>query len=286
MHNNMKILVVGLGLMGGAYCYNLSKLDKYEVYGVDVSYRAIDYAIEHKYIIDGDTSPEVFIPNMDVIILAIYPQAILHFLENYRDLFYEGQIITDISGVKSSFLNKAKKLALPADYCSSHPMAGREKVGIEYSEKVIFKEANYLVVPLDDTKEESIKVISQIGIDLGFKNVTTMNMDSHDNMIAYTSQLAHAIAVALVNSDTNENTEKYIGDSYRDLTRIAMINENLWSELFLENKDFLIKHIEEFENQLNLVKDAISNNDKDSLKKYFIESTRIRKGMEKDGTKN
>ena len=77
----MKILVVGLGLMGGAYCYNLSKLDKYEVYGVDVNYRAIDYAIEHKYIIDGDTSPEVFIPNMDVIILAIYPQAILHFLE-------------------------------------------------------------------------------------------------------------------------------------------------------------------------------------------------------------
>lgn len=286
MHNIMKVLVVGLGLMGGAYCYNLSKLDKYEIYGVDVNYRAIDYAIEHKYIIDGDISPEVFIPKMDIIILAIYPQAILHFLENYRDLFNEGQIITDISGVKTSFLVKAKELAFPADYCSHHPMAGREKVGIEFSERVVFKEANYIVVPLDDTKEESINVIAQIGVDLGFKNVTTLNMNAHDNMIAYTSQLAHAIAVALVNSDTNENTEKYIGDSYRDLTRIAMINENLWSELFLENKDFLINHIEEFENQLDLIKNAISSNDKDSLKKYFIESTRIRRGMEKDGTKN
>ena len=276
-----KILVVGLGLMGGAYCYNLSKLDDYELYGVDVNYHAIDYAKEHNYIIDGDITPEDLIPKMDIIILAIYPQAIIHFLENYRSLFNENQIITDISGVKTSFLEKAKKLSLPADYCSHHPMAGREKVGIEYSEKVIFKDANFLVIPCDDTKEESIMAISKLGYDLGFKNVTKMSMTEHDNLIAYTSQLAHAIAVSLVNADTNENTEKFIGDSYRDLTRIAMINENLWSELFLENKEYLIKHIIEFEYQLDILKKALVDNNKEKLKELFIESTRIRRGMEK-----
>ena len=276
-----KILVVGLGLMGGAYCYNLSKLDDYELYGIDVNYHAIDYAKEHGYIVDGDITPEVLIPKMDIIILAIYPQAIIHFLENYRYLFNENQIVTDICGVKTSFLEQATELALPADYCSHHPMAGREKVGIEYSERVIFKEANYLVIPTSKTKDKSIKTISRIGIDLGFKNVTTMSMSEHDNLIAYTSRLAHAIAVSLVNADTNENTEKFIGDSYRDLTRIAMINENLWSELFLENKDYLIKHIIEFEYQLDILKKALVDNNKDKLKELFIESTKIRRGMEK-----
>lgn len=266
--------------MGGSYAYHLNKLDKYEVYGVDVNYRAIDFATANNFIVDGDITPKRFIPNMDIIILAIYPEEIIHFLENYSYLFKENQIITDICGVKSSFLVDAKKIALPADYCSHHPMAGREKVGIEYSKKVIFKSANFIVVPYN-SKKSSIDQIKELGIDLGFKNISELSMEEHDDLIAYTSQLAHAMAVSLVNSDTSENTEKFIGDSYRDLTRIAMINENLWSELFLENKDYLIKHIDDFIYQMNLIKDALKNNDKDKLKKYFISSTTIRRGMEK-----
>ena len=124
-------------------------------------------------------------------------------------------------------------------------------------------------------------ILKNIASDLEFKRISVIDIYKHDDMIGFTSQLAHAIAVSLVNADRNIDTKNYIGDSYRDLTRIAMINENLWCELFLENKDFLIKHIEEFEYELNELKDSIKNDDKEKMKELFKKSTKTRKEMEK-----
>ena len=280
MGDCMNVLIVGLGLMGGAYAQRLIKKD-YKVYGFDVNDNAIIYAYEHKYIINNVTTIEELIIKADLIILCIYPQAILNFLEKYHTYFNEKQIITDICGVKSSFINEATKIAMPAIYCSHHPMAGREKIGIKFSSECIFEDANFLITPLENTPKEVVDVIKKLGSDLGFVRITYIYYLKHDKMIGFTSQLTHAIAVSLVNSDHDSDTKNYIGDSYRDLTRIAMINEDLWSELFLENKDFLLEHIKSFEYEIDLLKDALANNDEQALKELFKSSTKIRRGMEK-----
>lgn len=276
----MKVLIVGLGLIGGRYAYGLSNKG-YEVYGCDKNIAAINYAKENKFIIDGKANASELIADMDLIILSIYPQAILSFLAENKEYFNSNQIITDVCGVKSSYITEATNLALPAVYCAHHPMAGREKVGIEYAKDVIFEGANFLITPTSNTPEFAVEAIRKIGEDLEFGKITVMSSDYHDKMIGFTSQLTHAIAVSLVNSDHDDNTKNFIGDSYRDLTRIAMINDELWSELFLENKDYLIKHIISFEYELAVLKKSLIDNNKDSLKALFKSSTKIRKEMEK-----
>lgn len=276
----MKVLIVGLGLIGGRYAYGLSNKG-YEVYGCDRNIDAINYAKDNKFIIDGSVDAKRLISDMDLIILSIYPQAILGFLNENKEYFKPNQIITDVCGVKSSYILEATFDALPAIYCAHHPMAGREKIGITYAKDVIFDEANFLVTPTENTPNHAVELIKQIGADLGFGKITVMSADYHDKMIGFTSQLTHAIAVSLVNSDHDDNTKNFIGDSYRDLTRIAMINDELWSELFLENKDYLIKHIISFEYELAVLKKSLIDNNKDSLKALFKSSTKIRKEMEK-----
>ena len=277
----MKVLIVGLGLIGGAYAYRL-KNKGYTVYAADLNSESIEYAKVHSYIDAGSTNALDFINDADMIILSIYPQAILEFLKKNAKYFKENQIITDVCGVKSSFVIEATKLSKPAIYCSHHPMAGREKSGVKFSKECKFEGANFLITPTSDTTYKTVEVLKQLGADLGFKRITAMDIYEHDKMIGFTSQLAHAIAVSLVNSDNNpDNTKNYIGDSYRDLTRIAMINDTLWSELFLENKENLINHIENFEKNLDELKVALKNDDKKTLEALFKSSTAIRKEMEK-----
>ncbi len=277
----MKVLIVGLGLMGGAYAYRL-KNKGYNVYAYDVKEEAIAIAKEKNYIDDGSTNILDYVDKADIIILCIYPQMIIEFLKENAKYFKSTQIITDICGVKSSFIEEATRLALPATYVSHHPMAGREKSGVEYSNEVKFEEANFIITALDDSNNVAIDLLKKMGCDLGFKRITVIDPKNHDRLIGFTSQLAHAIAVSLVNSDDNPNeTKKFIGDSYRDLTRIAQINENLWSELFVENKEFLLNHIEQFEHELDTLKNALKDSDKEKLKELFRSSTKIRKEMEK-----
>ncbi len=276
----MKVLIVGLGLMGGAYAYRLSNKG-YTVYGSDLDIDAIDYALDKKFIVNGSVDPKDFIKEADLVVLAIYPKAILEFITKYKDLFHKGQIITDICGVKSDFVYKAYELSKPAIYCSHHPMAGREKIGIRYSTECVFGGANFLITPTDGVEDYAIDTLKHIGVDLGFSNISVMDIQKHNRMIGFTSQLTHAIAVSLVNSDHDDDTKFYIGDSYRDLTRIAMINDSLWSELFLENRNYLLEHIASFEFELNLLKMALYREDKEALCKLFKSSTKIRKEMEK-----
>ncbi len=268
----MKICIVGLGLIGGSYAMGLSKKG-HKVYGIDKNIQAIQFAKDKGFILEGF--------NKETAILAIYPQAILDFLYKNQAHFKENQIITDVCGVKNSFVRKATLLARKATYLSHHPMAGREKIGIEYADDKIFNGANFIITPLEETPQQAMDVLKEIAQDLNFGKITTVSLDKHDQMIGFTSQLTHAIAVSLVNSDYAEDTQRFIGDSYRDLTRIAMINEILWSELFLENRETLLKHIENFESELNVLKLALKQGDRALLQELFIKSTNIRRKMEK-----
>ena len=159
-------------------------------------------------------------------------------------------------------------------------MAGREKRGIDFASSKVFKGANYIITPIERNKEENIKLIENLAYEIGFKRVRRITPEFHDEMIGFTSQLPHAMAVALINSDEEgRDTGSFIGDSYRELTRIANINEDLWSELFLGNKDHLLKAINRFELELDLIKKAIYDNDAETLKQYFIKSTKRREKL-------
>ncbi len=276
----MRILIVGLGLIGGSYAMGLSKKG-HIVYGMDKDVHAIQYAQQKGFILESNLQNRELVSNVDLIILSIYPQAIVEFMKEYQAYFKASQIITDVCGVKGSFIYQVQQYVGLATYVSHHPMAGKEKIGIEFADDTIFKGANFLITPLENTPLPAIKQLDGIARDLGFKTITVISPEKHDQMIGFTSQLTHAIAVSLVNSDHDKDTVHFIGDSYRDLTRIAMINERLWSELFLENRDALLTHIEAFENELNGLKAALKENDKEKLEELFQRSTEIRRKMEK-----
>lgn len=276
----MKICIVGLGLIGGSYAMGLS-LKGHEVYGIDQNISSLEFAKKKNYIKEGFVDDYEILSECDCIILAIYPQSILEFLNQHAKCFKEHQVITDVCGVKSSFVRKATLLAGKASYLSHHPMAGKEKAGIQFADYKIFNGANFLITPINSLNPYAEEVLRRIAKDLKFGRITTISIERHDQMIGFTSQLTHAIAVSLVNSDRDEDTVKFIGDSYRDLTRIAMINDTLWSELFLENKEYLLEHISSFEEQLDVLKNALRQDDKNTLKQLFNQSTQIRRKMEK-----
>lgn len=274
----MKVLIVGLGLIGGSYAIALKKKG-YEVYGVDKNLDSINYGLANDIIDYGSLEAKDFICKVDLIIVCLYPLDVIKFIEKYNDEFLPHQIITDVCGVKGNLVKRTNAILKNGTYLSHHPMAGREKIGIKFADGNIFKGANFLIIGQEDSV--GIECLKEIAEDMGFTKITVISAQRHDAMIGFTSQLTHAIAVALVNSDNNPDTKNFIGDSYRDLTRIAMINDDLWSELFIENKDELLKHIYNFEKELDCLKDALINEDKKTLSELFKKSTMIRKEMEK-----
>lgn len=274
----MNIVIVGLGVIGGSFALALQKAGYTEVYGVDTNEQTLEKAEKMGVIQKGCTTGKEFFPKADLIILAIYPNLIRSFVEQNQALFKPGCVVTDTTGIKSPFINEITRV-LPddVDFVFGHPMAGREKKGIDFASAEVFQGANYLITPTPRNKEENLQKIEMLVRRLGFGRVRRITPVFHDEMIAFTSQLPHAMAVALINSDEEgRDTGSFIGDSYRDLTRIANINETLWSELFLGNKKNLLRTIENFEKQLDLIKTAIENDDTQALTAYFKTSTKRR----------
>ncbi|MDY4077483.1 MAG: prephenate dehydrogenase [Clostridium sp.] len=279
----MKIVIVGLGVIGGSFAMALNEAGYKDVFGIDTNPETIKKAEELGIIKKGSPNGEDFLKEADLVIISIYPKIVKTFVENNKNNFKDGAIITDATGIKGMFINEIIKI-LPenVDFVFGHPMAGREKRGIDFASSKVFKGANYIITPIERNKEENIKLIENLAYEIGFKRVRRITPEFHDEMIGFTSQLPHAMAVALINSDEEgRDTGSFIGDSYRDLTRIANINEDLWSELFLGNKENLLKAINNFELQLDLIKKAIYDDDKEALKKYFIKSTKRREKLNK-----
>ena len=196
--------------------------------------------------------------------------------------FKRDAIIADAVGIKRKLVDIMEMYKDDeVEFVFTHPIAGREKIGIKYSDEAIFQNANFVITPTKYNKEESLNLIEVLAKQMGFKNISRISDVAHDDIIAFTSQLTHAIAISLVNSDNDKyDTNLFIGDSYKDLTRIAMINEELWSELFLQNKDFLVRRISNFESKLTELKKALLNNDSKKLKALMINSTEKRGNIE------
>lgn len=276
--HQLKISIVGLGVIGGSFAKGLKDVPKAKLYGIDTDENTLAKAENEGIIDQGFIDPFIPVQESDIIILCIYPKQIVNFIKKYKDCFKEGVIITDATGIKQGFIEKINPILPPnADFVFGHPMAGREKKGIDFSSGEVFKGANYLIVPNERNKEENINKIQELVKAIGFKRISRISAKRHDELISYTSQLPHAIAVSLINSDEwEEDMGLFIGDSYRELTRIASINESLWCQLFIGNRENLIHQIDLFQNKLNQLKNCLVNEDEENLIKLFKESSERR----------
>lgn len=269
----MNIGIVGLGLIGGSYAKSLKKYG-YKIYGIDINQDTIEYALNNEIIDYGSTDPKSILNMMDVVFLCLYPEDTVRFVRKNINNFKRNSIVSDVVGVKRKLIDSFEVYKDDdIEFVYTHPISGKEKVGIKYSDEAIFHDANFVITPTKFNKEESLNLIETIAKQIGFKTISRITDIEHDKIIAYTSQLTHAIAISLVNSGSElSDPSAFIGDSYKDLTRIAMINESLWSELFIHNKDFLIRRISSFEDKLSELKKAISSKDKDKIMKLMCDS--------------
>lgn len=274
----MNIGIVGLGLIGGTYARSLRSYP-YKIYGIDISQDSIDFALSENIIDYGTTEPKSVLKELDVVFLCLYPNETVKFVRNNITHFKRDAIISDVVGIKRSLIDSLDVYKDDdVEFVFAHPIAGREKIGVTYSDSNIFKDANFVITPTKKNTDEAINLIETLAKQMGFKNVSRITDVEHDDIIAFTSQLTHAIAISLVNSDDEKyDTKLFIGDSYKDLTRIAMINEKLWAELFLKNKDFLVKKINNFEKQLDIIKEALANKDQEKLEEIMKSSTEKRR---------
>lgn len=280
--NDKKILTVGLGLIGGSYAEALTKKG-FAVTAIDSRREAIDYALKKGIIADGADVPDRdLIKNADIIVFALYPHIFLDWVKNYGSLIAAGTVATDVTGVKCSVVYEVQRM-LPdgVEFIASHPMAGREVYGVENSTPSIFEGANFVVTPTVKNTEDAISLCEDLGKTLGFARVSRLSPEMHDDMIGFLSQLTHCIAVALMTSCDAPDTELYTGDSFRDLTRIARINEDMWTELFMLNKEPLMRHIDLFTAELTKLRNALAENDCETMKQMMRVSTARRARFDK-----
>ncbi len=280
---NKIITVVGVGLLGGSYAMGLTNAGN-TVYGIDILKESIDFAKENGFIEDGSIDEyDKFLLKSDIVVLCLYPGALIKWVEKNAKYINKNAIITDVCGVKLGIVTAVQEILQPygIEFYSSHPMRGKETLGVKYADAAIFRDANLILVPTEKNTQRGERIITNFAYGLGFTTLSKLTPEEHDRMIGYLSQLTHAIAVSLMTANNNDDLEKYSGDSFRDLTRIAKIDETLWSELFSWNREILCDEIDAFIENLGKLRNRIHEGDIDGMKEMFRLSTKRRKLFDK-----
>ena len=265
---------MGLGLIGGSYAKALAKKG-YRVSAITRSAATIDYALAHGIIAEGTTQIDpVLIGKADLVVFALYPKALTQWLAQNQQYLKPGAVLTDVTGVKCCVVYDIQALLRSdVEFIGAHPMAGREVYGIENSDETIFRNANYIVTPTEKNTEAAICLCEQLGWELGFARVSRLSPEKHDDMIGFLSQLTHCIAISLMNCNDTPGMEAYTGDSFRDLTRIARINDQMWSELFMENREQLLHHMDAFSESFAQFRDMLDRGDVEGMREAMRRST-------------
>ena len=277
MTKDLKILIVGLGLMGGSYAEALTR-QGYYVGAVTRSQDSINYALEKGIIKSGSicVSAET-VGDYDVLVFALYPHVFVQWIADNQQFIKPGALLTDVTGVKSRLVYEVQGMLRPdLEFVGAHPMAGREVYGVRNATSAIFAGANYIVTPTPANTPQAIADVEELGRMLGCARISRLSPESHDSMIGFLSQLTHCIAVALMTGKDVEHMSAYTGDSFRDLTRIARINEEMWSELFLLNRDALLEQMDLFTGQMQQLRNAIATGDIATLRSMMKLSTERR----------
>lgn len=271
-------MIVGLGMIGASYAEKLHGLGFF-VGGLSARQSTIDKAIESNIIDCGsiDVTKE-FVSRFDIVVFALYPKKFIEWISLYQDCLKSGALVTDVTGVKSAIVYRIQDmLRSDVEFIAAHPMAGRELQGIDNRCAEVFDGANYIITPTSANTTKAIDTAADVGRLLGFGHISVLSPEEHDEMIAFLSQLTHCIAVSLMCCKESRHLVDYTGDSFRDLTRIANINENMWPELFAMNKEQLLAQMNLFEKEFGRLKNAIAADDIDTVKEMMITSTERRK---------
>ncbi len=275
--SDSNILIVGLGLMGGSYAKALKRLG-FRVTAISRRWETIDYAMENGIIDYGSAeTDEKLIGEADAVIFALYPEVFKQWIRDNQHLLKSGALLTDVTGVKKCIVYDIQEMLRPdLEFIAAHPMAGREVYGVENSDDRIFHPANYIVTPTDRNTESAIEWCKSLGRVLGFRKVSVLSPEEHDEMIGFLSQLTHCIAVSLMTCSDNRHLVDYTGDSFRDLTRIARINDEMWSELFLLNREDLLKQMDIFIEEFRELRDLLAAGDREGMREKMRISTERR----------
>ena len=278
-----KILIVGLGLLGGSYAKALKRFG-FHVSAITLDQGSVDFALDKGIIDEGSTQLDKrLIGEADLVIFALYPHVFREWIRDNQSLLKSGALITDVTGVKGSIVYEIQSmLREDVEFIAAHPMAGREVSGVENSSEKMFVGANYIVTPTEKNTPDAVNTCLELGRLLGFSNVAVLSPEEHDEMIGFLSQLTHCIAITLMTCNDKENMEKFTGDSFRDLTRIARINDVMWSELFLENKTALLEQMNLFSEKFDELKTMLENDDVPGMRLMMQQSTRRRALFDRD----
>lgn len=277
-----KILIVGLGLLGGSYARGLRRFG-FHISAITKEQSSIDYALREGIIDEGSVELDAdIIGAADIVIFALYPHVFVDWIEQNQGLLKSGALITDVTGVKRDIVGRIQNMLRPdVEFIAAHPMAGREVSGVENSTEKMFVGANYIVTPTEKNTPEAIATCVELGRLLGFSNVEIISPEEHDEMIGFLSQLTHCIAITLMTCNEKENMERFTGDSFRDLTRIARINDLMWSELFLENRDVLLCQMDMFMDKFSELRTMLADGDTDGMREMMRLSTERRARFDK-----
>lgn len=261
----MNIGIVGLGLIGGSMAKAIKTHTEHTVLGMDliesVVYKA--YLLEA---IDGQLTTEK-LKDCDIVFLAMYPQDTIDFVKANADLFKKNGLVLDLCGVKEVVCTPILPIAREHGfiYIGAHPMAGREFSGFSHSSGSLFEGASMVLVPFHGTTIETVQSVKELCKRIGFTCIQISTPEEHDRMIAFTSQLAHVVSSAYIKSPTALEQIGFSAGSFKDMTRVAKLNEKMWTELFLDNSDHLCEEIELLIQHLQEYKEAIRDGDRDRL---------------------
>lgn len=261
----MNIGIVGLGLIGGSMAKAIKTHTEHTVLGMDliesVVYKA--YLLEA---IDGQLTTEK-LEDCDIVFLAMYPQDTIDFVKTNADLFKKNGLVLDLCGVKEAVCTPILPIARKHGfiYIGAHPMAGREFSGFSHSSGSLFEGASMVLVPFHGTTIETVQSVKELCKRIGFTCIQISTPEEHDRMIAFTSQLAHVVSSAYIKSPTALEQIGFSAGSFKDMTRVAKLNEKMWTELFLDNPDHLCEEIERLIQHLQEYKEAIKDGDRDRL---------------------
>ncbi len=272
--------IVGLGLIGGSLARSIKFHSSNTVLGADRNETVLLQARMFSAI-DGELTPDR-IPECDVILVALYPQDAVDYILKHIDSFKSGALVIDCCGVKRFVCERLFPAfkGKSSTFIGGHPMAGREYSGFSYAQDDLFENASMILAPAPGTEIETIRTAKEIFLSIGFGRVRFTTPEEHDEMIAFTSQLAHIVSCAYVNSPLSGKHKGFSAGSFKDMTRVARLNETMWTELFLENGDHLVEETDHLIKNLTALRDAIEGKDAEGLKAILAESRRLKESLE------
>ena len=275
--------VVGLGLIGGSVAKAIRAYTGCTLYGCDTDGATLSRAVADGTL-TGVLTPEG-LKDCDLVVVALYPQAAVDYVRRYQDRFRQGGLVMDTGGVKAVICTPLEQVSRENGFhfVGGHPMAGIERSGYENAFPELFQGASLILTPYDHTPEGCVEEIWALFQQLGFGRLTRSTPAEHDRIIAYTSQLAHVVSCAYVGSPSAPNFQGFSAGSFQDMTRVARLNEDMWTELFLENREALVREIDTLVEELAAFAYTIRRGDRDNLRTMLRRARTIKETISQNG---